>query len=186
MSIVSHTVAPNEPSHLRRTRATMRYSTQAMLVPAVDDLRIQVSRLDVEHSARKFVITDDDGGGGTAPPAYRVSGYPGGNPTLYVLAGLTYAFEIDTEHPVVITDTDVEETYVTWGMTYYNDESPVRYVGASANDGKRKGFIYWTIPPEVSAAFKYQNTEDPSMFGTIIVKSLFNIAPMEPTAQAPT
>lgn len=150
------------------------YSSASALVPVVNILRLQLSRLDASHSARKFVLTEQD------ESDYKVSELTGINPTIYLLAGLTYCFDIQTESPVVITEFNNDENYVVDGMVYYNDFVPIKMTGADANDGKKVGQIYWTIPPDVSGDFKYQNPSDPSMFGRIRVKSMYNITPMEP------
>jgi hypothetical protein len=156
---------------------TKIYSTHSALVPVVNNMRVQTSRMDIEHAARRFVIVEDPE---TDENEYRVSGFSGANPTLFLLAGLTYMFDIQTVHPIVITEFANDENFVIDGMTYYNDRIPVKMSGMEANDGKTDGLIYWTIPPEVSAEFKYQNMEDPSMYGVIKVKSLYNVTPMEP------
>lgn len=171
----------SDPSTSRKMPyETKIYSTHSTLVPVVNNMRVLTSRLDIEHAARKFVISDggeeDEGG-----DEYRVSGFTTPNPTLHLLAGLTYMFEIeDTRDPLVITEFNNDENFVTYGMTYYNDRVPIKLTGVEANDGKTRGVIYWTIPPEISAEFKYQNMDNPVMFGVIKVKSLYNVTPMEP------
>lgn len=170
-----------EPIQRRMPYETKIYSTQSALVPVVNNMRVLTSRLDIEHAARKFVISDGGDDDDYGDEEYRVSGFSTPNPTLFLLAGLTYMFEIDnTKKPVVITEFENDENFVTEGMTYYNDRVPVKYSGVDANDGKTSGAVYWTIPPEISAEFKYQNMENPSMFGVIKVKSLYNVTPMEP------
>jgi len=153
-----------------------RYSSSANLQLLVDYLRIQVSRLEAEQTARRFVITENT----DEENEYRVSGFPGPNPTIYLLAGLTYCFDIRTEDPLVITEYDNDENYVSEGMTYYNDLTQIKLTDIDANDGKKEGLLYWTVPPEVSADFKYQNPSNPAMFGKIRVKSMYHINPIEP------
>lgn len=153
------------------------YSSHSALVPVVNILRVQASRLDVEHSARKFVITDDLERSETE---FDIWGFDSPNPTLFLLAGLTYAFEFDTTDPVVITEYENDENYVVEGMAYYNDRHLTKQLREDANDGKTEGILYWTIPFEISGEFKYQSTDNPAKFGTIKVKSLYNVTPMEP------
>jgi hypothetical protein len=155
------------------------HSSHSALVPLVNVLRVQTSRLDVEHSARKFVITDNTEEEGYEND-YNVFGFDAPNPTLFLLAGLTYAFELDVSDPMVITEYENDESYVVDGMAYYNDLTLTKQLGVEANDGKKDGILYWTIPFEVSAEFKYQSTSNPAKFGTIKVKSLYNLTPMEP------
>lgn len=151
-------------------------SAQGTLVPLVHHLRILLSRLELQPAARRFAVSDDP----SSDDQYKISGFPGPNPKLFLLSGLTYAFAVDTEDPFVITTTGSSESYVVDGMNYYDDFGPTHSTGTDANAGITRGTLYWTIPPETSAQFKYQNVTNPAMFGTIQVKSLYNISPIEP------
>jgi len=104
----------------------------------------------------------------------------GFNP-IYVISGLTFAFDLDglASHPFIILDGAGNE--VTEGIIHVDSSGNVT-TGSSVfpNDtsGKNSGVIYWTIPESLQAGiggdpvYTYKCTSHVVMFGYIYVKRL--------------
>ena len=100
---------------------------------------------------------------------YYIDQYPGGsNPTIYVGAGETIAFDLNvTGHPFAIrvssggSNTSVGLTHVSTGG--------VISTGADAQ-GKHTGILYWKVPYNlVGSTYVYQCTIHSSMVGDIVI-----------------
>jgi plastocyanin len=101
--------------------------------------------------------------------AYRFDQYStADNPTLYVKAGTTIAFNLDaiSSHPFLIRSG--ASNYDT-GLVHIAADGTVS-TGSSAQ-GKSSGTLYWKIPATISGSYGYQCQVHGAMNGSIIVAS---------------
>jgi plastocyanin len=90
------------------------------------------------------------------------------NPTLYVNAGETIAFDltgVTASHPFEIRS-DASTAYGT-GLIHIATDG-TRTTGSSAQ-GKASGTLYWKVPGSISGTYKYICTAHASMIGDIII-----------------
>ena len=90
------------------------------------------------------------------------------NPTLYVNAGETIAFDltgVTASHPFEIRS-DASTAYGT-GLIHIATDG-TRTTGSSAQ-GKTSGTLYWKVPGSISGTYKYICTAHASMIGDIII-----------------
>ena len=90
------------------------------------------------------------------------------NPTLYVNAGETIAFDltgVTASHPFEIRS-DASTAYGT-GLIHIA-ENGARTIGSSAQ-GKTSGTLYWKVPGSISGTYKYICTAHAGMIGDIII-----------------
>ena len=90
------------------------------------------------------------------------------NPTLYVNAGETIAFDltgVTASHPFEIRS-DASTAYGT-GLIHIA-ENGARTTGSSAQ-GKTSGTLYWKVPGSISGTYKYICTAHAGMIGDIII-----------------
>jgi len=88
------------------------------------------------------------------------------NPTLYVNAGETIAFDLTSvtaSHPFEIRS-DASTAYNT-GLVHIAPDG-TKTTGASAQ-GKTSGVLYWKVPGDISGTYKYICTVHGSMIGDI-------------------
>jgi len=98
------------------------------------------------------------------------SHYTGTNPTIYVLAGTTIAFDLDNipGHPFEIQD-GTGSPYDT-GLVHVASDGTVS-TGSNAQ-GKSSGTLYWRIQEGISGGYRYQCQSHAAMVGAITVKRL--------------
>jgi plastocyanin len=90
------------------------------------------------------------------------------NPTLYVNAGETIAFDltgVTASHPFEIRS-DASTAYGT-GLIHIA-ENGARTTGSSAQ-GKTSGTLYWKVPGSISGTYKYICTAHAGMIGDIVI-----------------
>jgi plastocyanin len=99
-----------------------------------------------------------------------LSHYSGENPTIYVLAGTTIAFDLDgiPGHPFEIQNPQGDPYNV--GLVHVSTNGIVS-TGAAAQ-GKSSGTLYWRIPESISGGYRYQCQSHAPMVGAITVKRL--------------
>lgn len=88
------------------------------------------------------------------------------NPTLYVIAGETIAFDltgVTSSHPFEIRS-DASTAYDT-GLIHIAPDG-TRSTGTNAQ-GKTSGTLYWKVPGDISGTYKYICTVHSSMIGDI-------------------
>lgn len=109
----------------------------------------------------------------TSGLAYTINGFAGINPTIHVLGGLTYAFDLGSNilHPFVIRDANGGNNIAT-GFSYIDMTSGDVVSGVSANTGRTSGRLYWTIPPSTFGTYVYQAINQGSMVGNIVIKNI--------------
>ena len=98
------------------------------------------------------------------------SHYAGNNPTIYVLAGTTIAFDLSAipGHPFQIQDS-AGDPYNT-GLVHVSTTGVVS-IGAAAQD-KSTGTLYWRIPESIFGTYRYQCQSHVAMVGGITIKRL--------------
>lgn len=96
--------------------------------------------------------------------------FPGSNPPLTVITGLTVAFDLAAipGHPFEIQDS-TGSPYNT-GLVHI-DADGTRSVGAAAQ-GKTSGVLYWQVPENLFGTYRYQCQVHSSMVGAINLKRI--------------
>jgi len=100
---------------------------------------------------------------------YYIDQYPGGsNPTIYVGAGETIAFDLNVSgHPFAIRDSSGGSN-TSVGLTHVSTGGVIS-TGANAQ-GKHTGILYWKVPYNlVGSTYVYQCTIHGSMVGDIVI-----------------
>jgi len=100
---------------------------------------------------------------------YTMDQLPGDNPTVYVTAGQTVAFELNgatSSHPFEIRQPDGTTAYNTGLVHYANDGT--KSVGSAAQ-GQYEGTLYWKVPGNISGTYKYICTVHSGMIGDIVI-----------------
>ena len=90
------------------------------------------------------------------------------NPTLYVNAGETIAFDltgVTSSHPFEIRS-DASTAYST-GLIHVAPDG-TRTTGSNAQ-GKTSGVLYWKVPGDISGTYKYICNVHSSMIGDIVI-----------------
>ena len=90
------------------------------------------------------------------------------NPTLYVNAGETIAFDltgVTSSHPFEIRS-DASTAYST-GLIHIAPDG-TRTTGSNAQ-GKTSGVLYWKVPGDISGTYKYICNVHSSMIGDIVI-----------------
>ncbi len=90
------------------------------------------------------------------------------NPTLYVNAGETIAFDLTSvtaSHPFEIRS-DASTAYNT-GLVHIAPDG-TKTTGSAAQ-GKTSGVLYWKVPGSISGTYKYICTAHSSMIGDIVI-----------------
>jgi plastocyanin len=95
--------------------------------------------------------------------------YSGNNPTIYVTAGTTIAFNLNvTGHPFLIKTAGGAANYDT-GLIHVATDGTVT-TGSSAQ-GKVSGTLYWQVPSSISGPYAYQCSIHSGMLGVITITS---------------
>jgi hypothetical protein len=104
----------------------------------------------------------------TGATAYTFDQYPGSNPSLYVVAGTTLAFDLTTVgHPFQIQYAN--GTDYSNGLFHVTTTGVVS-TGASAQS-QTSGTLYWKVPGDINGTFKYQCQNHVAMVGNIFVQA---------------
>ena len=104
--------------------------------------------------------------------SYIFDQYPGENPTIYAIAGMTIAFNlIVAGHPFLIQD-GTGANYNT-GLVHVSTSGVVT-TGAAAQ-GQVFGTLYWKVPSSISGGYRYQCSVHPVMVGAITVKGIVSL-----------
>ncbi len=100
--------------------------------------------------------------------AYLISSYTGNNPTIYVTAGETIAFNLNvTGHPFMIRVSNGGTNYNT-GLTHVDTNGTV--TTDSAAQGQISGTLYWSVPFDLAGNnYVYQCSVHSGMVGTISI-----------------
>lgn len=99
-----------------------------------------------------------------------LSHYSGNNPTIYVLAGTTIAFDL-TAIPGLPFEIQnpLGDPYST-GLVHVSTTGTVS-TGVNAQ-GKDSGTLYWRVPESISGGYRYQCQSHAAMVGAITIKRL--------------
>jgi hypothetical protein len=104
------------------------------------------------------------------------SHYTGDNPTLYVISGMTYAFDLDgiIGHPFQLQDST--GTNLTTSNVIHVDTDGTVTTGADAQ-GKTSGTLYWRVQESDASPpnYRYQCSVHASMVGAIQIRRLSTI-----------
>jgi hypothetical protein len=102
--------------------------------------------------------------------------YSGNNPTIYLISGHTYAFDLSSigGHPFEIQDS-TGSPYNT-GLTHVSSAGAVT-TGSNAQGQAGDGVLYWTVPEAVNSPpnYRYQCTSHAAMVGAITIKDLSSL-----------
>lgn len=115
-------------------------------------------------AANKFILTAN----GTA--AYRFSSYGSDNPTLYVISGHIYAFDLTNiaAHPFKLLDSS--NTVLNQDIQHISNTNAITLgVGAQA---KTNGVLYWQVPVGATGPYHYQCDSHSGMYGDIVIKDI--------------
>lgn len=102
------------------------------------------------------------------------SHYTGNNPTLYLLSGMTYAFDLDNivGHPFLLQDGTGENLTSTSSIIHVDTDGTVS-TGANAQ-GKTSGTLYWRVTEATASPpnYRYQCSVHSAMVGAIQIRRL--------------
>jgi hypothetical protein len=104
--------------------------------------------------------------------AYLFDQYPGNNPTIYAVGGMTIAFKLVAQgHPFLIQNAagqnfDVGLIHVSTAGVVSTEENA---------QGKDSGTLYWKIPSTISGSYRYQCSVHGPMVGSIVVKNIVTL-----------
>jgi len=106
---------------------------------------------------------------------YSVDQYSGNNPTIYIRAGETIAFDLDVSgHPFMIRVSSGGANYDT-GLIHVDTDGTLS-TGSSAQ-GKITGTLYWKVPYDiVGSTYVYQCSIHSGMVGNIVIDQPTTIA----------
>ena len=158
-------------TYLTQVSASTTYATQTALnnLPttfngATDSTLAGITINEIAYSAiTRLEVTE-------ASMAYLMNNqYSGNNPTIYVTAGTTIAFNLNvTGHPFLIKTAGGGANYDT-GLIHVATDGTVT-TGSSAQ-GKVSGTLYWQVPSSISGAYAYQCSIHSGMLGVITITS---------------
>ena len=158
-------------TYLTQVSASTTYATQTALnnLPttfngATDSTLAGITINEIAYSAiTRLEVTE-------ASMAYLINNqYSGNNPTVYVTAGTTIAFNLNvTGHPFLIKTAGGGANYDT-GLIHVATDGTVT-TGSSAQ-GKVSGTLYWQVPSSITGAYAYQCSIHSGMLGVITVTS---------------
>lgn len=96
--------------------------------------------------------------------------FEGLNPSLFVISGLTVAFDLSAVpiHPFEIQDS--QGIAYNTGLVHVATDGTVS-VGAAAQ-GKTSGVLYWRVPESIFGTYRYQCQTHSQMVGAINIKRL--------------
>ena len=158
-------------TYLTQVSASTTYATQTALnnLPttfngATDSTLAGITINEIAYSAiTRLEVTE-------ASMAYLMNNqYSGNNPTIYVTAGTTIAFNLNvTGHPFLIKTAGGGANYDT-GLIHVATDGTVT-TGSSAQ-GKVSGTLYWQVPSSISGPYAYQCQIHSGMLGVITITS---------------
>ena len=95
--------------------------------------------------------------------------YSGNSPTIYVRAGESIAFSLNTAgHPFMIRTSSGGSNYSN-GLTHVSNTGTVTYT--SSAQGKESGTLYWKVPYELQGnTYVYQCSVHAGMVGNIVIE----------------
>jgi hypothetical protein len=106
---------------------------------------------------------------------YNIADITGDNPEIHVISGHTYAFALTTSgHPFEIRVSNGGGA-ITKGMVHVAADGTTITTGASANNGRISGTLYWTVPYDILLSSEdrktvvYQCQFHSSMIGNIVI-----------------
>lgn len=109
---------------------------------------------------------------GTSGNAYTISDLSGTNPTIILLGGHTYCFDLSVNgHPFRI-QTVSNSTTGTLYSTGLKHWSGTTWTTGSSAQGKESGLLFWTVPHTISGSYYYQCAYHGGMWGTITIKDI--------------
>lgn len=129
----------------------------------------------VYPTANKFKVTQSPDGF-----MYRVSGYKGDYPDVYLLSGTAYAFEINTPgNPFAICDNDTASPIVPESESEFTHISKTGVVttGSNANIGHESGTLIWSVPGDVAYNVAMYRSLELGASGAIKIVGLSNLIP---------
>jgi len=99
---------------------------------------------------------------------YSIDQYSGNNPTIYIRAGETIAFDLDVSgHPFMVRVSSGGSNYNT-GLTHIDTDGTLT-TGSSAQ-GQVTGTLYWKVPYNiVGSTYVYQCSIHSGMVGNIVI-----------------
>jgi len=105
------------------------------------------------------------------------------SPTIYLIAGHTYCFDLNTpSHPFRIKSaagegqTGSTNDYST-GLKFWNASSQQWFTGANAQ-GQTDNLVFWTVPQTISGNYIYQCGSHSGMNGVIKIVDITALFPM--------
>ena len=118
-----------------------------------------------EHAITTYRVDNIGTSGYTFAPHYT-----GSNPNVYVISGLTVAFDLSAipGHPFEIQDS-LGNAY-NEGLVHVATDGTVS-VGSSAQ-GKTSGVLYWRVPESIFGTYRYQCRVHAQMVGAINIKRI--------------
>jgi len=120
-----------------------------------------------EHAATTFRVDNISATSYTFAPHYG-----GNNPTIILISGHTYAFNLNVGgHPFEIQDASLNA--LTTNLLHVDTDGTVS--ADSDAQGFDGGTLYWRIPENTSGTFAYQCTLHPAMVGAITIKRLSSL-----------
>jgi hypothetical protein len=121
-----------------------------------------------EHAATTFTVDNIGATSYTFNPHYA-----GNNPSIYLISGHTYAFNLlgVGGHPFEIQDASLNA--LTTNLLHVAEDGTVS--ADSDAQGQDDGTLYWRIPENTSGSFAYQCTLHSAMVGSITVKRLSSL-----------
>ena len=121
-----------------------------------------------EHAATTFTVDNIGATSYTFNPHYS-----GNNPSIYLISGHTYAFNLlgVGGHPFEIQDGSLNA--LTTNLLHIAEDGTV--TADSDAQGQDDGTLYWRIPENTSGSFAYQCTLHSAMVGSITVKRLSSL-----------
>ena len=135
---------------------------------------VQTANIDIHDVYEHAFATLRVGNVGTSAYTFD-SHYSGNNPTIYIMAGTTIAFDLDDigGHPFELQDNTL--TALTSGLVHVDSSGNIS-TNTSAQ-GKDSGMLYWRVPQSISnnVNYVYQCTSHASMFGTMTIKNIASI-----------
>ena len=146
----------NAANSINGVNITQNNSIAAAFTQANSVYLPSVTRLDVTHSGSSAFLFDQ---------------YSGNNPTIFIRAGETIAFNLNvTGHPFLIRVSNGGAQYDT-GLTHVSGTGTV--VTGSSAQGQVSGTLYWKVPAELAGStYVYQCQFHCGMVGSIIIENL--------------
>ena len=141
-------------------------TTFANLTDVNDANLLTVDRI-FEHAATTFRVDNISASSYTFAPHYA-----GANPTIILISGHTYAFNLNIGgHPFEIQDASLNA--LTTNLLHVDTDGTVS--ADTDAQGFDSGTLYWRIPENTSGTYAYQCTLHSAMVGAITIKRLSSL-----------